>query len=132
MNSRLVGCVLSGLVVAAGGCSSAAHYRTHHDGKSLYAVMHDSVRSGDSIEKVQRLLGAGQDDQGRKTLEAMKKMAAKNPSGWPDGVRDDDRVIGYPFGDGATLWLQFRAGRLINHNPNDFTKYEPITSVVSG
>jgi hypothetical protein len=128
--ARLVGCVLAVLLVTSTGCSSADHYRSHKDGKSLYAVMHESVRTGDSVEKVQGLLGAGQNDEGQKALEATKKMAAKNPSGWPDGVRDDDKMIGFPFDDGITLWLQFRNGKLVNHNPSDFTKYEPTVNAV--
>lgn len=129
---RFVGCVLAALLVTSTGCSSAAHYRMHQDGKSLYAVMHDSVRTGDPVERVQGLLGAGENDEGKKVLEATKKMAAKNPSAWPHGARDDDKMIGYPFGDGATLWLQFRDGKLVNHNPGDFAKYEPMISAVSG
>jgi hypothetical protein len=132
MISRLVGCVVIGLLVTGAGCSPADHYRKHHDGKSLCAVMHDSVRTGESVEKVQGLLGAGQDVQGKKSLEPMKKMAAKDPSRWPDGVKDDDRVIEYPIDDGATLWLQFRNGKLINHNPGDFAKYEPLVKAVRG
>ena len=128
---RYVGCLLTALLATGAGCSSADHYRSHKDGQSLYAVMHDSVRRGDSVEKVQGLLGTGQNDEGRKALEATKRMAAKNPSGWPDGVRDDDRVIGYPCDESTTLWLQFRNGRLINHDPDDFAEYEPMTSVSS-
>ena len=131
MMGRFFGCVLTALLVTGSGCSSADHYRSHKDGKSLYAVMYHSVRLGNSLEKVQGLLGTGQNDEGKKALEATKKMAAKNPSAWPDGVRDDDKMIGYPFDDGATLWLQFRKGKLINHNAADFAKYEPIVSVVS-
>lgn len=53
-----VGCVVVALWIAGTGCSrvdrdadstdssSAEHYRLHKDGKSLYAVMHDSVRRG--------------------------------------------------------------------------------------
>lgn len=130
MIDRIVGCVLAVLLVTSTGCSSADHYRRHKDGKSLYAVMHDSVRTGDSVEKVQGLLGTGQNDEGQRALQATKKMAAKNPSGWPEGVRDDDKMIGYSFGDGSTLWLQFRNGKLVNHNPSDFVKCEPMVSVV--
>ena len=132
MMDRFAGCLLAALLVTSTGCSSAAHYRAHQDGKALYAVMHDSVRTRDSVEKVQGLLGAGQNDEGEKALEATKKMVAKKPSAWPDGVRDDDRMIGYPFGDGTTLWLQFRDGKLVNHNPGDFAKYEPMFSAVGG
>lgn len=132
MRVRSLGYVVMAILVAGAGCSPAAHYCKYHDGKSLYAVLHDSVRTGDSVEKVEGLLGAGQDGQGKNPNEAMKKMAAKNPSGWPDGVKDDDRMIAYPFDGGVILWLQFRNGKLINYNPADFTKYQPINSVRDG
>ena len=130
MMKRFVGCVLAVLLVAGSGCSSAAHYRSHKDGKSLYAVMHDSVRPGDSVEKVQELLGAGQNDEGRKCIEATKRIAAKNPSACPDGVRDDDVMIGFPFGELGSLWLQFRNGKLVNHNPAEFAKFEEMVNSV--
>lgn len=77
------------------------------------------------------LLGPGHDHEVENALEAFKKLAAKNPAQWPDGFRDDDRIVGFDFDDLSTLWLQFRNGKLINHNPGDFAEYEPMVSAIS-
>jgi hypothetical protein len=132
MRVRSLGYVVMAILVAGGGCSPAAHYRKYHDGESLCAVLHDSVRTGDSVEKVEGLLGAGEDAVDTGPVEAMRQFAARDPSHWTDGVKDDDRVIGFSINDGQVLWLQFRNGKLINHNPGDFTKYQPMINSVSG
>ena len=132
MGRWIAGCVVAGLVMAGSGCSSAAHFRAHRDGPSLYAVMHDSVREGDSLAKVERLLGRGLEDGQKEALKVSKGFAAKDPAKWPDGVNDDDWMVGFRFGELSTLWLQFRDGKLVNHNPADYAKCEPMVNSVSG
>jgi len=132
MARYVVGCVVAVALVASSGCSSAAHFREYRDGQSLFAVMHDSIRPGDSIVKVEHLLGRGLTVGQKDALQAAKNMEAKNPANWPDGVNDDDWVIGFRYGELSTLWLQFRDGRLVNHDPKDYAKYEPMVSAVGG
>jgi hypothetical protein len=129
VRSRM-GWIVASTIVAFAGCSSESHYRAHHDGKSLYVVLNQSVRAGDSVKKVESLLGVGKDAPGD-ALAAVKKFAAKLPAQYPDGFQETDQVRGYPFDDGATLYMQFRHGKLINHNPKDFTKYERMHGVAA-
>jgi hypothetical protein len=108
------------------GCDSRSHYRRYRDGKSLYAILHNEIKPGDSIERVQELLGSGEPpSQPERILSAMKKLCLKHPDGCPDGVQENDIFIGYPIRDGGTLYLQFRDGRLVNHVAEDYTEYRP-------
>ncbi len=115
----------------AGGCSESPdqHYRKHHDGKSLYEVLYKQVKPGDSIEKVQGLLGPGEPAESR-ARRAIEKFAQKTPDRYPDGYRETDTLLDYPM-DGGSAILQFRDGRLINHNPEDCAHYEPIINAVA-
>ena len=112
------------LLLAVGGCSHAAHYRMHHDGPSLYAALNASVPPGAAIEQVQELLGPGQEAD-QKTLEAIRQLAKKNPAAFPDGIEDEDTIISYPVKRMGMLHLQFRSGKLVNHDPDAFAKWEP-------
>ena len=105
------------------GCSDAEHYRIRHDADSLYAVLHADISSGDSLEEVQQLLGAGQAVEGAeklRTFNAIRHFAESNPAGYPDGVEDGDTLAKYPMGKGVSISLQFRGGTLVNHVPEHF------------
>lgn len=119
------------LLVFAGGCSHAAHYRTYRDGKSLYAVLHESVAPGDTIEKVEELLGLGR-EANHVTLMAAEKLAREHPAAYPDGFEKGDRIIGYPIENTGVLNLQFRRGKLVNYSPAHFEKWEPIPVINDG
>jgi hypothetical protein len=117
---------LAGIVMVS-GCDRAAHYRKHNDGKSLYATLHKQIKSGNTIEEVQKLLGSGKPPgEPDKLLAAMKKAAARYLEIYPDGIQEDDVFVGYSIGKRVTLYLQFRDGRLVNHMPERYAKYEPV------
>ncbi len=122
---------LGSFALLAGGCSESPdeHYRKHHDGKSLYEVLYKQVKPGDSIEKVQGLLGQGEPAE-RRAHGAIKKFAERTPDRYPDGYRETDTLLNYPM-DGGSAILQFRDGKLINHNPEDCAHYEPIINAVA-
>ena len=120
-------------VLAAGtsGCSPAAHYRENHDAKSLCAVLSRQVKRGDTMERIQTLLGV-QAVEGEPRQRAARQFVAatqRRPKEYPDGVMGDDVFVGCPTG-GAVLFLQFRQGKLINFDPGKFKTVPP--SVAEG
>lgn len=120
--------IVSGTVV---GCSKAKHYRAHHDAESLYATLHKEIKPCDSVRRVGELLGEGLPARNPERLVAVtQKFAQRSPQSYPEGVRDDDMFLGYQGGSG-TLYLQFRAGRLINFNPRDFEKVPEFAGIRS-
>jgi hypothetical protein len=115
------------------GCSRVEHYQSHHDCESLYLVLHQQVKAGDSKAAVEKLLGTGKipsPAEREKLLSAIKKGAQKFPHAYPDSVEDTDEFLWYGCstenvnGCGEVFSLQFRDGKLINHR-QDFRKYEP-------
>lgn len=112
------------------GCSKSTdeHYRQHHDGKSLYQVLHKQVRSGESLENVQSLLGRGEESSPR-TRAAVERFARKHETQYPDGYQESDQLVDYPI-EGGWLTLQFRSGQLVNFRPGDFARYEPMRGAV--
>ena len=105
------------------GCSRAKHYQSHHDCESLYLVLHQQVKAGDSKAAVEQLLGIGKipsPADKEKLLSAIKKGTQKLPQAYPDGVEDIDEFVGYGCGPesvncgGEIFYLQFRDGKLIN------------------
>jgi len=125
----MVGCVCLGLLSLSVGCSAAAHYRRHHDPESLFKVMHESVRAGESIEQAQKLLGPGQ-EANQEAREAVRKLARKCPDKYPDGVTEGDQILAWPMGQDGAILLEFRDGKLLNHNPSDYVAYKPMISAV--
>ena len=110
------------LIVAAGlGCSPAQRYRQSQDAKSLFAALHYQVENGDSVQKVQKLLGSGTpptDKDG--LLRATRRFAERLPQDYPAGVKDEDLFVVYPTDGDLTVALQFRDGRLINFKPQNY------------
>ena len=110
------------LLALAAGCSPAKHYRKYHDVKSLCAVLSQQVKSGDSMEHVQSLLGPGVILSGaERDLAAAHylQLARGRPQVFRDGIVGDDVFLGYNS-DASALALQFRNGRLINFDPKRF------------
>ena len=106
------------------GWFSAAVYRYTGSGKWLYSTLYHGVQNGDTIEQVENLLGQGKETDSR-LHSAVKKFAARNPSGWPHGCEENDKFLGFRL-PGGHLNLQFRNGVLINFDPDEFQKYEDV------
>jgi hypothetical protein len=111
------------------GQFSAFLYRRTHSGRWLYSTLYHGVKSGDTLEQIERLLGPGKEVDSERQLRASRKFAQMNPGAHPDGYRDDDAFLGFPLSGGKII-LQFRDGILVNFDPNEFTKYEPITTMM--
>lgn len=106
-------------------CDKARHYRAHQDIESLCVALYTQVKPGDSLSRVQALLGDGTAATNReKFVRVMNAVTNKNPQAYSDGIEDQDQFIGFT-GRGQpemTVFLQFRNGRLINFQPSDFEK----------
>jgi hypothetical protein len=105
--------------------SAVLHYRIRHDGKSLYRVLCTRLRPGDSCRKTDSLLGTGKEPseaQRDRLLEAVNKC----PEFYPDGVLATDVFLDYRYDGSCWMSLQFREGKLVNHDPAQFTRYEPL------
>ena len=77
--------------------------------KSLCATLSRQVRSGDSIEHVQKLLGPGTllSSAGRdQAANHYAQLTRERPQVFPDGVVGDDVFLGYDS-DTSALALQF-------------------------
>ena len=107
------------LVLALGqGCSThAQRYRATRDGESLYKVLYNEISAGDTIARVQELLGPAREADGseQEILATMMTIAANFPDTYADGIKSDDTLLAYPMGKEATVSLLFRNGRLINY-----------------
>lgn len=92
----------------------SVRYRLFGDADSLDAALARQIRPGASQENVVSVLGPGEP-----VKDAQKFRAAirRRPHGFPDGVTDRDTFLRYRCAGGAT-YLQFRDGRLINHDPS--------------
>lgn len=104
----------------------AHHYQRFQDGKSLYALLHSSIRSGDSLEVVERTLGKSTPlVEGAAELRVqLRQEAEHHPERCPHGIYDTDTFVIYPV-ENSNLLLQFRNGYLINHDPAMFEQFYP-------
>jgi hypothetical protein len=115
--------VLAGLGVLCWK-SPVLHYRIHHDGKSLYQILCRRLNHGDSYRKVLLLLGPGKEASDRNRERFFLAMQ-KRPEFSPDGMLPTDLLLDYPQGGACWTRLQFRAGKLVNFDPSNFTQYVP-------
>lgn len=120
MRSTLA-CIFAGLLF---GCSTslppeAEHYRRARDTASLNQTLHRDVRPGDSVARVERLLGPGDRKDQAKQLSFTKLCAERAPKFYPDGVQEGDEFLAFHAADNCSISLQFRNGKLVNHNPKD-------------
>jgi hypothetical protein len=105
--------------------SAVLHYRIRHDGKSLYRVLSTRLKPGDSRSRVDSLLGTGKEPSEahrNRLLEAVREC----PEFYPDDVLPTDVLLNYPYDGSCWMSLQFRDGRLVNHDPAQFMRYEPL------
>lgn len=108
--------------------SPAAHFRLYQDVNSLAEVLQHSLREGDSVAKIESLLGPGNSDETGRILTASAAIITKNPAALPAGLEQNDEFLGYKSGSSSWVYLQLREGRLINFNPADYAadKLQPI------
>ena len=121
-HSRALLTVLVALTLTTlSACAASAHYREHQDAESFFAALNQEIKPGDSIERVQQLLGPGVTPPDKAmVIAATRKLADQNPARVPDGVRDTDEFLGYRYGKRSIGFLQFRSGKLVNFSPKDY------------
>ena len=93
------------------------HFR-HYGGKHGFLYVYQSLVNGETIEKVQGLLGPGPPNNDQKYRSFCAKVYAANPASAPSGIIERDVLLGYSAG-GTSIHFQFRDGKLINHTSTD-------------
>ena len=108
------------------GSLEANHYLRFQDGKSLYALLGSSVRTGDSLEVVADVLGPATPlvEGIEEVRQQLAEDAQQHSDRFPQGVYPQDVFVTYPIESGRLL-LQFRNGFLINHDPAMFEDFYP-------
>jgi hypothetical protein len=93
--------------------------------RMFYQRLVDSVKPGDTIQKVQGTLGEGtllSVNQNGAELSLAIQATQAFPEHYPDAVEAGDVFLFYELQDSAKLYLQFRRNRLINFKPDDYRK----------
>jgi hypothetical protein len=118
------GACITALMLGCAALTPSQHYREYKDGAAIYAVMREEVRNGDSLDKIWELLGTNVYDSvtHRKGTQA---AALATPAEFPDGIRETDMVLFYPYDDRGLATLIFRDNKLINHNPERYPSLKP-------
>ncbi len=125
----LVLAIIVGLAILTtwpAGSLEANHYQRFQDGKSLYALLRSSVRTGDSLEVIGKVLGPATPlvEGVEEIRQQLAEDALQHPERFPHGVYPQDVFMTYPV-EGGKLLLQFRNGFLINHDPEMFEDFYP-------
>lgn len=90
----------------------------HYGGKHAFLYVYQSLQNGESIEKVQALLGPGHPNDDPQYRSLCAKVYAANPASAPSGIIESDVLLGYSAAR-TTIYFQFRDDKLINHTPTD-------------
>jgi hypothetical protein len=108
----------------------ADHYQRFHDGKSLYALLHSRIKSGDSLQNVEELLGPATlaTDNVEELRTEFRENSQTQPEHFPDGVHDEDTFAVYPLADDKVV-LQLRNGFVVNHQPSQYLEFRPAGDV---
>lgn len=113
-------------LAALSACSSADHYRKHHDAESFFQTLHKQINNGDSLDRVQSLLGPGTPPADMpRVIAAARKAADRSPARFMQGVGDNDQFLGWRYGKRSMGYLQFRDGSLINFDPKAYADLAP-------
>ena len=97
---------------------------THHRPQMIRFSMHRQIAPGETQQSVDAILGPGRTLPEAEAVPIVR-VVRKYPKDHPDGYADRDRFVRYRETNRVGLILQFRDGRLINHNPDDFRDYWP-------
>lgn len=113
-------------VLVVGACVTVIGWRMyrmwHHalyPHLATYEILHAKIRNGDSKGKVQQLLGPGE-------ANADCSWAINQVISCPDGYHDQDMFLVYEVkgpDSSVTVAMQFRGGRLVNHDPAAYAQW---------
>jgi hypothetical protein len=85
------------------------------------------VSNGRSPAEVMNILNAEMEPTKESTKESVLKFMKRDPSLYPDGYQHSDEFFTWWSTDGVGVNLQFRDGKLINHQPQ---KYQDLSKMV--
>ena len=114
--------------------SASSRYQRQQDVENLRYILSTRISTGDTRGHVTSLLGAGTPDDDGSYLKAMLGYQAGkyfDPTTMPDGVRDGDLFVHYGAKPKPAYPLQFRAGKLVNHDPKWYTGPDVTSSGLS-
>jgi hypothetical protein len=72
------------------------YYRRNHDFHSFHLVMITRVSPGDTLTKIEELLGPSKLDTSASLRKILEENAAEAPSIYPQGLRAEDEIRGFP------------------------------------
>lgn len=117
LRALLVLIALFGVVMAiVRGNDPAVRYRRTHSGDALLTVLKEHIQNGDSVEKLERLLGPASVVSIPGYRGVVEQNCRKNPNGCPEGVEESDTFLSYRAGR-TNLVVQTRNGKLVNYDP---------------
>ena len=126
--SRLIVVASSLVFLTISGFVGVLWYGHHSQRFIIHEALHESVHPGDSMQEVQAVLGSGQLlKQPNDMLQMAIQVTLANREYYPEGVDAQDQFILYKIGDNEELYLQFRNDQLINHNPEHYAEYKPLS-----
>lgn len=114
----------------------------HQKGRRLFDRLSAQIQEGDTRESVFRMLGSPDkrytEENIKEFLRSTKTLAEQRPDLFPEDHKPVDEIVVYfvdwnsrPFlymlRGGEThgeIRLQFRGGRLVNHNPDFYSAFE--------
>ena len=136
---HLTAFVVDAAALAARAPASPASqvYRQIHHGYALAMAFRDEIANGDSLARVRDLLGPGRVLEGNernRVVAAIAELREISAESHPDATAADDVIVEWdfkgragPFTNGGALHLQFRDGKVINHDPKRFRNGPPRT-----
>ena len=121
VQALLLGVTFVGLCLV---CWNSYHqwYRHNHGDEFIGTQLYSKVRNGDSVQHVSaRLAAEGVDIDTDSTLGSempgiVRRFYAERES----GLLSSDQLLGFSLGRSG-ITLQFRDGKLVNHDPTQFT-----------
>lgn len=136
MPPRMIAGVLVTIFCSLIGCASDSTHQGKNypnDRQSMSFALALEIKPGDSLERVQEILGPGTiqvgSDQSR-CVSAVQAWQRDEPALYPSGAKSTDMFVIWNA-PGCDQMLQFRNGRLINHSPDSYLASAGLPSPTS-
>jgi hypothetical protein len=129
---RLIIASIAGLALIAVGfwllAPPAVLYRVTHSERHFNMTIKAGLPKGADVTQLESLVGRGEKIA---PPDWMLPWIAEKPERNPDGWRDSDQIIRYPFAR-STWYFQVRDGHLVNYDPADVViDPPPLTSLAA-
>jgi len=111
----------------------ADHYQKFQDGKSLYALLHSRIYTGQRLNEIEAVLGPATPltEGAAEVRKHLQEEASQFPDRFPQGVYEGDNFVTYQIENGKLL-MQLRNGVLVNHDPRLFEEFASPTDIAGG